>query len=234
MITIQRIVLSFAIGLFLSESALANVVINGTRFIYQENAKDVTVKLTNNGKSPVLAQAWIDEGDPNVKPDELAVPFTITPPINRINASQSQTLKIRYIGKTLPSDRETLFWLNIHEVPVKPSQEGKNYLQFAFRSRLKFIYRPTRLQGKVLQSHNSLKWDCKGNKCVISNPSPTYVSLVGFYKVSKGKKEYYESDMLAPYDSIQVVTKSTTNFDYIEYLYLNDWGAVKKATYGKP
>ena len=38
----------------------ASVVIGTTRVIYQEKDREVTVRLTNDGKHPALVQAWID------------------------------------------------------------------------------------------------------------------------------------------------------------------------------
>ena len=65
-------------------SALADIVITGTRFVYPEKEREVTVKIDNVGDKPALAQVWIDAGDPNATPETAKAPFTITPPINRI------------------------------------------------------------------------------------------------------------------------------------------------------
>ena len=48
-------------------------------------------------------------------------------------------------GEGLPSDRESLFWLNIMEIPLKV--EDPNSVQFAIRQRLKLFYRPPALLG---------------------------------------------------------------------------------------
>jgi len=43
----------------LSVSSYASVIISGTRVIYPSDQKELTVKLDNVGKSPVLVQSWI-------------------------------------------------------------------------------------------------------------------------------------------------------------------------------
>lgn len=58
----------------------ADIVISGTRVIYPEKAKSVSVKLDNHGQKPLLVQSWIDDGRENVNPQELNVPFMVTPP----------------------------------------------------------------------------------------------------------------------------------------------------------
>lgn len=101
----------------------ASVVISGTRVIYSSEAKDVTVKLNNVGKAPVLIQSWIDDGDMTVKPENIRVPFILTPPINRVDPGKGQTLRLSYTGAALPMDKESVFWLNVLEIPAKNSSK---------------------------------------------------------------------------------------------------------------
>lgn len=125
--------------------ATANVVIIGTRVIFLAEQKSVNVQLQNSSSDPALVQSWLDRGDINSRPNSIQVPFLVTPPVVRIEPNAGQTLRVVFIGKeNLPQDRETLFYLNVLDVPPKPKAEdlGTNYLQFAIRSRIKFFYRP--------------------------------------------------------------------------------------------
>lgn len=131
---------------FLAFSVQSAVIISGTRIIYPEKDKEVSIKMTNNGKSPVLIQSWIDSGDPKSRPDNAQAPFTLTPPINRVDPGKGQSLRIRYTGEALPQDKESIFYLNVLEIPARVNNtEGKNVLQMAFRSRLKLFFPPIRL-----------------------------------------------------------------------------------------
>lgn len=39
-------------------------------------------------------------------------------PVSRIDAKRGQTIKLMYTGSTvLPSDKESVFWFNVLEVP---------------------------------------------------------------------------------------------------------------------
>jgi chaperone protein EcpD len=62
-----------ALGALLPFSAHASVVIAGTRVVYNATDSEVTLKLSNVGKSPALAQVWLDKGDPKVDPSKLAL-----------------------------------------------------------------------------------------------------------------------------------------------------------------
>ena len=77
-----------------AQLAQASIVINGTRIIYNGKKKEVTVSVTNNNKVPVLIQNWIDAGLDKAIPEKISVPFVLTPPINRVDAGKSQSLRI--------------------------------------------------------------------------------------------------------------------------------------------
>lgn len=51
--------------------ARAEVMISGTRVIYEEKQREGVVKVSNTGDMPVLLQAWIDKGDANARPEAI-------------------------------------------------------------------------------------------------------------------------------------------------------------------
>ena len=62
----------------------------------------------------------------------------------------------------LPQDRETVYWLNVLEIPPKPkagSDAAEDDLQLAVRSRLKLFYRPKGLQGyRLIRCPDQVIW----------------------------------------------------------------------------
>ena len=79
----KRIALFFCF-IFSFAAHANNIIVNGTRFIYPGNEKEITVQLSNNADRPALAQAWLDNGDADATPDTITTPFIITPPISRV------------------------------------------------------------------------------------------------------------------------------------------------------
>ncbi|WP_410969005.1 fimbria/pilus periplasmic chaperone, partial [Salmonella sp. SAL4444] len=61
-ITLSAIALT---GAIFSSASKADIIISGTRIIYDANKKDFSVRLENKGKSPLLVQNWIDLGNDN-------------------------------------------------------------------------------------------------------------------------------------------------------------------------
>lgn len=221
-----RYILSLLLFLLLTP-AHAGVVINGTRIIYPANEREITVQVTNDGKKPVLIQSWLDIGDKNSAPDTIKTPFILTPPINRLDAGKAQSLRIiSTTTSALPQDRESLFWLNVLEIPSRPKGEmtGENYLQFAIRSRLKFFWRPEALKKTAAMAPHSLTWKLSAQGMTIGNPSPHYISL---YRVSiDGKK--VNVDMLPPFGNLTVDDIKMAHGKTVKAEWIDDYGAIRK------
>lgn len=209
-----------------SYQASSSIVITGTRVLYPAGERSVSVKLNNNNKQPVLIQSWVDDGDSSKKPNDSTVPFIVTPPINRVDPGKGQTLRVSYTGTTLPSDRESVFWLNVQEVPTKhDAAPDENYLQLAFRTRIKLFYRPANLPGSSFKAPDGLKWSTSSGRLTAINDSVWNVSISSVF--AGGKK--IEGKMIPPRGQVtfplQVSQGTQIKFDVV-----NDYGAVMQKT----
>lgn len=216
-------VTTLILSLFVTLPSLAGLVITGTRVVYPAGEREVTVKIDNRGNKPVLAQSWVDDGDADAMPETARAPFTITPPINRINPGKGQTLRIMYTGESQPKDKESVFWLNVLEVPPM-NKEKQNQLQMAFRSRIKIFYRPTGLHGDANLAGQSVKWRKVKGGVEGSNPTPYYVSLANIAEDKEGKKIAGDGGMIAPRGKSFFAMKKDLRTIYPSYI--NDFGAI--------
>ncbi|QLK62964.1 fimbria/pilus periplasmic chaperone [Enterobacteriaceae bacterium Kacie_13] len=210
--------------------ASAGVVLNTTRVIYSADKDEATVKITNNNAGPVLIQSWLDRGDENASPSRIAVPFVLTPPINRLNQGRGQTLRITYLGSpALPLDKETVFWLNVLEVPAKQATSAdKNRIKVAFRTRIKLFYRPLGLPGNANQAPSQLQWQTTPDGVRVSNPTPYYVNMGTVTYRSNGKNYETAGEMIAPGGTRNVHFKeiqSVTHLNQLSFTAINDYGA---------
>jgi chaperone protein EcpD len=227
---------AIAMGAWLPCATQASVVIAGTRVVYNATDSEVTLKLSNVGKSPALTQVWLDKGDPKDDPSKLDLPFILTPPLARIDPDKSQTIRIAYTGEALPKDRETLFWFNVLEVPPKPTaaDAGQNYVQLAFRSRLKFFFRPSGLPGSADEAPGKLNWRLgnQGGKTVlqVSNPTPYHVTIIEA-QVGAGERapKFDDGVMLDPDGQATLPLSGTAaNGPKVSFTTLNDFGGQMK------
>ena len=146
--------------------AQASVVMTGTRVIYPATAKEKTLQLTNTDAHPNLVQVWLDKGNPKSTVESADAPFVVNPQIFRMEPHAGQMVRLIYTGEGLPQDRESVFWLNVLEVPssspdkadAAASNNSAGKLQVAFRSQLKLFYRPAKLKGVAADAAQQLKW----------------------------------------------------------------------------
>ena len=221
----------------LAGTARAEVVIGGTRVVFPAQQGEVTVRLSNEGDKPALVEAWIDDGDIHSTPDSVNTPFLITPPVFRMEPRKDQSLRILYVqgAQRLPADRESLFWLNVLEIPPKPSgaMADKNTLQFAIRSRLKLFYRPANLTGDPAKAPDQLSFkpanDNQGAALVVHNPTPYYITISELALGTDGKPLAGTGGMVAPFGDLRLPLKDLAQAPSagtsVVFTTINDYGA---------
>ena len=223
-----------AIFAALPQSSQANVIITGTRVVYRQSDREVTVKLDNVGNLPALVQVWADRGDEKSSPTKADAPFLITPPISRIDPAKGQAIRLMFTGEKLPADRETVFWLNVLDVPPVPKTADTNYIQLAIRSRIKLFYRPSKLPGNPEEAAKGLKWSLlsqdKGFILRAENSSAYSVSM-NYAAIEVGGQQYKTTGgMVLPFASADfplpgLKTKPAINSNSsVKYETVNDYG----------
>ncbi|MEM0553469.1 MAG: fimbrial biogenesis chaperone [Turicibacter sp.] len=158
----------------------AAIQIHGTRFIYNEADASAIVRITNEGNYASLVQTWIDAGDLLMQPGEDLLPISILPPMAKIEAKQGQLFKLIYTGIPLPKDRESIFWINVLDIPRKVLDEkSSNLVKVAVRSRMKIFYRPTGLMYTHQEAINKLRFniDRKKNMLRIINDGAYHLTI---------------------------------------------------------
>ena len=214
--------------LFSIHSAFANIVVNGTRVIYPASNKETIVQLINNGNDPALVQSWIDDGDINSTPETVNVPFLLSPPVIKVSGNAGQQLRIKKLPSALPADRESIFYLNVLDIPPTPENlQGQNTMQLAIKTRIKLFYRPTNLQGASEDAISSIETKVENQGFRLNNTSPFYITIANINN-DKGQKVLSESLMIAPFSNTFAPTKSPVKRGKTySLLYVDDFGAYK-------
>jgi chaperone protein EcpD len=221
--------------------ACAGIIIDTTRVVYPAARREVTVSIRNNSETPSLVQAWLDAGDPKSRPDESAVPFVLTPPLFRLDPTRSQSLRLVYTQEPLPTDRESVFWLNVMDIPPRAAAnpERPNQLEMAFKHRMKVFFRPAGLKGSAADAPAQLSWKLATEQGRLSaiqvhNPTAFHVSLVRTTAMVDGKPVSFKTDMVAPFASARFDVEAPVNAPgaplVVEYTFVNDYGGNVKAT----
>lgn len=202
-------------------TAYAGVIIGGTRVIYPEGSKDVSISVENPDKIPYLIQSWIDGIDEKKQSD-----FTITPPLFRLNPEKTNALRIFLTENKLPTDKESLFWLNIKTIPA--TERTENSLQIAFKTQMKLIYRPTTFKNVNFEKEqNKLTWTKSGKTLSVKNPTPYYMN---FQSVTFNGKKINDVSYAAPLTTTTFEVNDTATKGTVKWEVINDYGAAEKAS----
>lgn len=218
-----------ACGLFFIaqiNASWAGIALDRTRMIITGDARSVSANLTNTSPSiPFLAQSWVEDAHGT----KITSPLMVLPPLQRINGGQKGIARVTKTSgvNALPQDRESLFYLNVREIPPKPDKP--NVLQLAMQSRIKLFYRPTAIvpetPGAVWQ--NQLIFHKQGQRWTVDNPTPYFVTLIGLSR----KPEAQGGGRLTDFPGIMIPPKSSLDFkvsdasvSQFSMMYVNDFG----------
>ncbi|QGM03253.1 molecular chaperone [Stenotrophomonas maltophilia] len=214
--------------------ASAAVTLQGTRIVHDAaKGRDVTVRATNSGEKAAMVQVWIDDGDSHARPENVRTPFRLTPADPRLlQAHQGQAYRVTYAPRPseapLPTDRESVFYFNMLDIPPKPADAaGKNLLQFAVRTRVKLFHRPAGLPGNARDAAGQLQWRAQAGALLVSNPSAYHVT-VSTLTLPDGRK--VEAEMIAPGAQVRLPLPSGAAIPAsVTFQWLDDYGTPRDA-----
>ncbi|WP_085841584.1 fimbrial biogenesis chaperone [Enterobacter asburiae] len=187
-------------------SAHAAIALDRTRAIFPGDQKSISLTITNENKAkPYLAQSWLE----NAKGEKISTPLAVMPPLQRVESGKKSLVRVNDVAAaTLPQDRESVYWLNIREVP--PKSDKSNVIQVALQTRIKVFYRPA---GIIPERFS--RWDDQlilrpvAGGYEIENPTPYYMTIAG---ITGSAKEAVDSNfravMIEPKSTMTVKSKS--------------------------
>jgi len=223
--------------LFLSLGLQAAVVPLHDRVLFSSTDSDRRLLIVNNNShAPVLLQVWVDDGSSGDMNKEKNYPFVVIPAVVRMPPGKIVNLKILPTEKMrdLPRDRESVFWINLYEIPgVKKSQqkENTNKVEVGLNTQLKIIYRPFKgsLGIKNIAENLKIRLADNGSSLEITNPTPYYVTPASVTIKSSSGEQSLKLDMnrmIAPFSYKRFAIPKATNSkqNTVEYNLLDDAG----------
>ncbi|CCJ90523.1 molecular chaperone [Cronobacter turicensis] len=210
--------------------ATAALTLNADRLVYNEKDGDASVTVHSNEERAYLIQSWLDAGDSTVKKD---LPFVVTPPLFRLAPKSDNVIRVVYLGNGLPTDRESLFWLDVKGVPGLSDEEAKveNRMVLAINNRIKFFFRPAGLKGDPGEGVKNAHWSHSGNNLTVENSSPYYLVLS---KITADKESIQVSvvdnnTVIPPFGKKSYKLKhAPANGSSVEWAGINDFGVTSQ------
>lgn len=207
----------------------AAIVPDRTRIIYNEGVQAASITVTNKSdKYPYLIQSWIEDESGK----KVAAPFMVLPPLQRVEPSDRNILRIVLLpGSVLPADRESVFYLNIREIP--PKAEALNALQIALHSKLKLFYRPKSVQPNRTEDPTlpmTVQIDPATHKLTFNNPTTLHVTVVELHSGEKKTPIAFDSVMVDPMSQASVTFKDAAPAT-LYVTHMNDYGGQIEVKY---
>ncbi|OLL28249.1 fimbrial protein [Burkholderia sp. SRS-W-2-2016] len=228
---LQSFLLRFCTPALLAVPLLSHaaVVPDRTRLVYDEGVQSASVTVTNKSdKLPYLIQSWIEDE----KGNKVTTPFMVLPPLQRIEANDRNILRIVMApGNALPADRESVFYLNIREIP--PKSDEVNALQLALQSKLKLFYRPKAVQPKRGDDPTlpmTMKIDAATHKLTFDNSTPLHVTIAEMHAGENKTPVDFDAVMVEPMSQTSVPFKQPMPTTlYVSHM--NDYGGQTEVKY---
>lgn len=214
-------------ALMLSSAAHASLSTDQTRYIFQGDKESLGITVKNNDKERTFGgQAWVD----NIVEKDTRPTFVVTPSFFKVKANGQQTLRVIMASDHLPQDKESVYWLNLQDIP--PALKGSG-LAIALRTKMKLFYRPAGLIAGRKGAEEGISLQARPDgKTVLVNTTP-YIYAIGSLLDAKDKPVSVDNDtaqkllMFMPGDEVTVkgaVAKVSS---------LNDYGALQTWCIGK-
>lgn len=233
----MRYIILLLLTLCINQHVIAGIVAGSTRIIYQPESYERTLMLANTNDYPVVVQTWVDDGDVDSTPDQVKAPFIVLPAVFKMQPGAAQGLRIINKGDNLPSDRESVYWLNLYEIPPKSRRDTDANAQvaMAMNTQMKIFYRPNGLMPEPKQAMEKISFTLqKQNKEYIltaNNPTPYHVSF-GKIQLKTPQKSYAVAQemnmMTTPFSQRQYQFEhppsALSGELTLEYVYFDDAG----------
>jgi len=214
-----KVVVSFLLLCFslVWSNSYAGITLTGTRLIFNGNKNEAVMTINNPDNAVYLIQSWVSLDD------KKSPEFIVTPPLFRMEAKASNTLRILLTKNNLAKDKESLFWLNVKAIPSS-DPDAKNSLLIAINTKIKLIYRPTSLMGKnadIAYKKLLFKVDLKKKELIASNPTAYYINLSN---LTYNNNQIQSPGIVAPFSEAKWKIKPAIANSKVEWIAINDFG----------
>ncbi|RJF53867.1 molecular chaperone [Serratia inhibens] len=219
------------LGAAVAQQAQAAIALDRTRVIFDGDQNSVSLNISNQNKQlPYLAQAWLEDEQGN----KMQSPLVVLPPVQRVEPGKPSQVKIQALpaARQLPQDRETLYYFNLREIP--PKSDKPNTLQIALQTRIKLFYRPAAIavQKNTDPAQEQLTLTKQGDKYVVNNPTPYYVTIVDASSKKDGAGvKGFEPFMVPPKGNVPLTVSAASVGSAPVLTYINDYGGRPQLTF---
>ncbi|ELI7922738.1 molecular chaperone [Yersinia enterocolitica] len=230
-----------SLSLFLFASSFATQAegfgINATRLIYPQGVSSIDVTVRNTlTNTPYLVQAGVSLA----QTEREAAPFSVTPPLFRLDAGRTNQIRIAAQNVNAPKDRESVFYFHASAIPASNQPESGNQrgnvsgtVQFGVGKIIKLFYRPGGLSSSPVAAQRDLQFSRQKDGLKVSNNSPYFVSFASIQVDEKALQlDTPAALMIAPFSSH--IYPTTITKGVVRWQTINDEGGINVFNHDLP
>lgn len=211
-------------GVLLSSSVWAVVNVDKTRIVFNQADLTQSINVVNSGNTETFLQLWTDDGNVTLSPDASITPVIVLPPVVKMVPGEMRSLRLMLTSRdALPAGKESLFWLNIYQIPAlkKAPDAAERRVVLPLRIRLKILIRPAGLHAPQATDPEKLRFAVTGDKITITNPTPWFMSL----NVKPQGQSAIKNLIIAPHAELQAESQAALSpGTALNYTVINDQG----------
>ncbi|MEX6035543.1 fimbrial biogenesis chaperone [Providencia hangzhouensis] len=219
----RALILLFSLITTTNVYAAGGVGLNATRIIYVQGENSVSVGARNNTNINYLAKFSVSMNNDG---SASKTPFSVTPPLIKINSGATQDIRIFAQPNSLPTDRESVFYFSATMIPATDGPLEGSAMNIGYNNIIKVFYRPSKLSISPYDAYKNLEISSSSTGIIINNNSPYYISLnklsVNGVKIDLNMKK--RNTMISPFDSFSYITPANGRNGIVKWTVINDLG----------
>lgn len=203
----------------------AGLRLEQTRLILNSTKPNATFTIVNDDPNPYLIQTAVTEQFEGAKSPY----FIVTPPLFRLDANSKFSARVLLKNKSeLPTDRESLFFLNTRAIPAEkhPNEQTNDAkLTFVTNIVIKVFYRPNQLTVPNSHIFQQVTLRQQGKQWAFNNPTPYYLTVVNL----KYNQQSYKKSLILPPLSVTEIPDLQGHISQARWQMINDFGGLSDA-----
>ncbi|MFW0929254.1 MAG: molecular chaperone [Providencia rettgeri] len=196
--------------------------LNATRLVYMQGEESTSISARNNTDINYLAKFTISKTPNGVG----EAPFTISPPLIKIDAGKNQDIRIYALPNALPKDRESIFYFSGRMIPATNGPLESTALNIGYNNIIKLFYRPANLTMLPTDAYSQLAIKSTPTGVMVENNSPYFISLneLKINGVKVGLSLQKNNTMIFPYNSLSYIVPENGRRGTAQWTVINDLG----------
>ena len=189
-----------ALTLTASMASHAALSVDQSRYVFKGDKDAISIVVENAAKKTYGGQTWIE----NIRESDTRPSFVVTPPFFKVAGEGKQVLRVIKALEKMPEDKESIYWVNLQEIPPANKEGG---LSIALRTKVKLLYRPASLIAGRKNAESGLTLKTTPAGTLLENTTP-YVFAIAEVLDQKDKplmlneKAHATLGMFAPGDTL--------------------------------